>query len=378
MRQRLREEPYASAARAAWRTSSAEGVLARFIAGPAFVDVIAQHGLGSINVDDQNFLEFAFARHVGSHRLIDNEVTGLASRLQMATPPVVGAYDPTLLYEERMLGQLHDNATIDPRVESPPRSLVKFGQVVARVSRGQYADALKAWQALERSPRSYGEGALLVEMIARTGGAGLLESLTRIGDPSERELLRGIWLAKRRETPAAVEALEHGFRLAREDAWIRMAIMIGALQTAIELSVRDPIVSRRFAEALAQPFAAEGFREARVRSFVQTSRASRDPKLCVQNLDRLGRLPKESLFLETQAACYRDAGDPRATAAEIELGALLLPSKTFGSNIPSPPGPAKSPPVPPQPAMVLPDAGDEDARSSVARGGGPDASPDAR
>ena len=52
---------------------------ARFVARSELVDLIAEAGLGVVNHDDQNVLEFAFARHVGNHGQLDGGIRSFRS-----------------------------------------------------------------------------------------------------------------------------------------------------------------------------------------------------------------------------------------------------------------------------------------------------------
>jgi spermidine synthase len=64
--QRIGQEPYRSALMAAWRMHSVEGVLAHYVANPAFSRAMAQSaGAYAVNTDDRNILEFALARAIG-------------------------------------------------------------------------------------------------------------------------------------------------------------------------------------------------------------------------------------------------------------------------------------------------------------------------
>src|SRR6266568_3762291 len=70
LRARIREEPFATALRGAWRVEDLEGVLARFVAGPALAKQMRAAGQ-EVNSDDRNPLEFAFARTLSRSGLFD-------------------------------------------------------------------------------------------------------------------------------------------------------------------------------------------------------------------------------------------------------------------------------------------------------------------
>ncbi len=346
IRARLREEPFRSASAAVWNTASVEGVLARFIARPEFVDVIAHEQLGVVNHDDQNVLEFAFARHVGRHVNLEDDVRSLAARLHLDLPSVTGAYDLALLYEERMLAQLHDHATIDPNVEHPSPELIAFGRMLNRFQDNNYTAALKAWEALGRGePRSYHEARLVTEAFARTGDERFAAASGRLGTiGAETDLLRGIWLLRRKQMDEGVAALEQGFVGARKDPWVRVSVIIRAIQVARETGATDPAAARRLAAAVSRPFAVESYRQPRVDAYVALAHDSRDPKLCVEAIDAVSPISMERSLHMTRVRCYRAANDPRLASAEEELGLLLSFSRPFGADIKTPPRASNAPP----------------------------------
>lgn len=336
LRERLREEPFATAAREVWKTRSVEGILARFVAEPRFTDVLVKEELGTVNRDDQNFLEYAFARNVGRPVRIDRELRALAIRLGLDRPPTKGAYDHDLVVEERMLSQYLDRVTIDPFIERPPPDIVGFGRALGRFGSDRYTEGARAWTELGREPRSYHETLILAEAFARIGDERLPSLLPAVGNVAEREMLHGIWLARKDQPAEARGALERGFVLLRRDPWARMSVFIKAAEVSLQLGADDPAVAQSFATILAEPFAAEAFRSPRVEAWIGHARTSGDPKLCVDAIDRLGPLPMNINFYKARADCYARTNDPRTAAAEAELGHLVSFTLPFGAGIPSP------------------------------------------
>jgi hypothetical protein len=68
LRRRIASQPYHDALRFAWHVDSLEGFMARRIAGADLAKKIHALPLKTINTDDQNHLEFDFARSVGTVR----------------------------------------------------------------------------------------------------------------------------------------------------------------------------------------------------------------------------------------------------------------------------------------------------------------------
>src|SRR4029453_8299404 len=67
LREKITQEPYRSALARIWRGTELEGFLAHPFATPTFPRAVMQaEAKGAVNTDDQNFVEFGFARSVGT------------------------------------------------------------------------------------------------------------------------------------------------------------------------------------------------------------------------------------------------------------------------------------------------------------------------
>lgn len=347
IRDRLSVEPYRTAARAVWKTTSAEGVLAHFVAGPAFVDMLADQRLGLINTDDQNFLEFAFARNVGNRQVVATELHQLVARLGFDQPDTVGTFDPSLLGEEQVMAKVLYKIPISPGRGAPP-ALTAFARSMWHLHNDDFAGGLAAWSALNRTPRSHHEAMLVASAAALTGDERA-ESLVPDGSTAaERDLLRAHSLLRKNMRDQAVDHFERGFVGARKDPWIHIPTMLVSLRAAVQLADRDPAVARRFTLAVSEPFAVDSFRSARVDAYLRLARLTDDPKLCVGAVDSNEPLPMGHLFYETRVFCYRQANDARLPAAEEEFAHLLSFTRPFGADIPTPPSAKKNgpPPIP--------------------------------
>lgn len=355
MRERLKQEPYATAALSAWRTRSVEGILSHFVANASFTELLAQQQLGVVNHDDQNLLEFAFARNVGRHTRVDFEIKRLAARLELDRPVVKGEYDEGLVIEERMLTQILNQDPVDPFVPNPPRRVLEFGRALARFQRGDWTGGLRTWNALGRTPRGYHEIPIVAEGLARAGDPRAPAFIEGVASTAEQELLRAIYTARAGGGPDTEEEitgmLEKGFALMRTDPWVRGSTSGEALQLALRLGARNPGRASRLSKALAEPFSVDALRRKRLNARVALARWSRNPQLCIEALEASAPLPLERMLYETRVVCYREVNDPRLPEAERELAKLLGYELTFGSGIPSPPPPVpKAGPAPEDPS----------------------------
>ncbi len=335
IRELLKTEPYASAARAAWQTDSVEGVMARFFADYSFVDVLANQNLGLLNTDDQNFLEFAFARNVGVHRGVVGELKKLARKVDGEKPRVKGAFDSQIVDEERLHADLtNHNRPLAPPGASP--ALAGYAQALELMNNDDYLGFIRAWADLKREPRSAFERTLLANALARAGDDQVEVLLSAEARTADRELLRGVWLIHRAERKAeALDALERGFMALRTDPWAYPRTALVALKVVVDTGMTDRAVAHRFAGVLSAPFSVEVFRSARLDAASRLARASGDAKLCIDIVDSIESLPFSKDLLETRVACFEQANDPRLAAARADFARIQAFTLPFGADVPS-------------------------------------------
>lgn len=327
---------YARATQSVWRTASAEGVLAHFVGNQNLSNLIVDRGLGGVNTDDQNLLEFAFARSVGAKRSVDVELIELARRLRMDRPDVVGKVDFRLVGEERSLFRQADGGPPSPSDARGPG----IGPVIAAFGGGRHAAALETWKGLKRKPdESMGESAIVAECAARVGADEDVSLIDR-APARDRGILQAIWLA-RHGNPAATSALVGVFHAARTDPWLRPHLLEAALSLAGEIAPTDPLLGRALYDALKEPFAVEAHRTARLTAAAKIATNLPDAALCVEAVEELEPPPLTRAALELRVRCYRRAGHPRAAAAEADLVQLMALEAPFGASIPSPPPPTR-------------------------------------
>jgi spermidine synthase len=344
LRTMVATEPYARAARSVWRTASAEGVLAHFIAGSRLSDMLVEHALGAVNTDDQNFLEFAFARGLGRRRSVDADLIDLSRRLRASTPENVGNVDWDRVRDERWLSQ----QALGGLLSSPADKEPVIRPMIASFEEGHYDVALKTWKSLERGGHeAFGEAAIVAECAARSGSdedAALID----LAPLPDRHVLRAIWQARHHD-PTTAATLVAAFTAARTDPWLRPHLLAAAMSLAREIAKADPRLARALYDATKEPFAVEAQRELRLATAAEIAAGLPDPAVCVEALEKLEPPPADREVLVLRARCYRRANHPRAAAAEDDLVQLLEREAPLGAAIPTPPGAPGAPAPPPPP-----------------------------
>jgi spermidine synthase len=336
LRARVHEEPFVSAAGLVWRTDSLEGILSHFVAHDGLVGAVASERLGAVNTDDQNLLEFAFARSVGHRRRVDTDLTALARRLGQDRPnlssPASVEWDRVL--EERWFFQELEHTALDPPLASHPE--VHLAAVLDLYRSGRCEEVLAAWAKLSREPRSRGEAVMLADCAARAGNAGEVARIEAIPYAVERDVLRALVATRHGELAGAAEALTRAFVAARTDPWVRPNVLQAGLDLAATLGASDPRFSRQLYIVLKEPFSVESLRDQRLITAARAAAATRDAALCVEALAPLEPPPLDEKILQTRAACYTKMGHPLATKAVEDLSAFAQHDRSFGSSIPTP------------------------------------------
>ncbi|HEY8073316.1 MAG TPA: fused MFS/spermidine synthase [Labilithrix sp.] len=345
IRTRIAMEPFSRGAAAAFHTDVAEGVLAHFVANGKLADVLVERGMGGTNTDDQNLLEFAFARSVGMRKNLSEDVWDLAERLHVDRPAMIGEVDWERVHDQRWLFRDFADAPPVPALAARPNA--ELGPFLARYESGAFPLALKAWEKLGREPSSLHERAIVAELAARVGEGKDVELLDGMHEPAAHDLLLAVWLGRHGDGARAVESLRSGFARLRTFPWVQHKVVASGIALAVEIATREPRFAPALYDALREPFAVEWARDERMAAAARIATLAHDDA-CVDAFDALEPVPWNSAVLSARARCLANAKDPRADAAQADLVAFLDHHASFGATIPTPkPQTPPSPPAPP-------------------------------
>jgi spermidine synthase len=303
---RLADEPYASASALVWNTTSPEGLLAHFVGDNHLTDAVLASGLGAVNTDDQNLLEFAFARSMGSTQRVDLELPALSRRLGFDRPAVTRAISWDRVVEERWSFQAQTSAPFDPPIAA--RRDLPFGRVVEAYEGQRWSEVLSTWAALGRAFPSYAEAVMLADAAAHAGAPDEEARVSALPSATEREVLHAASALRGHNNAAAVEALELAFGAARREPWPRSEVLRRGLEMATGIAEHDGRFARRLYDALREPFVVERLREARAIAALRAALATGDSALCVEALEPLEPPPIDEKILSARAACYAKTG----------------------------------------------------------------------
>jgi len=298
IRQRLAIEPYRSAAHAAWRVESAEGILSHFIGSEKLAQAAAA-GVEILNTDDRQVIEFSFARSLGRDLDLLNELVSTARRLSADRPTLVrGTFDWAAVAENRS-----SLAWI--------RTGTAKNDVARKYDAGDLAGALASWRTSAWTPVSSFDNAMLGHILANAGDDAALTYIDplRPWQPAEAEALTGLLLYRKGSVAGGATLMGKALVRYREDPWPMTQIM-KATMTATAETARDPNAAENALDALSRPYSAYILEESRGRAFLAAAWEARKcgPSTLTALREYEPNVPWTASVLQIRAVCYNAAG----------------------------------------------------------------------
>jgi spermidine synthase len=350
LRTRVTQEPYRRALSVAWKTDSAEGVLARFVGHPRLAAALAENQEALVNTDDLSFMEFAFARSVG--RPMDFAVGHLfdAARKLKADRPEVerGTVDWDRVELERVLISLEGGSKPAPPPAGANQELRRRHAFVEAYIRNDQAAALRLWREGRWEPHGPAEQILLAHVLASVGDEAALALLERLREtaPFESEALLGRLRLRQGRLPEATEALERAFSRLREAPWGFRPVAHGVFDNVRMVAARDATLGRRLYSAMEQPFSNDALRDQRLFTRLELAMLVDARGLCAEAFAAIGPHPSWTRpFLEERARCYTATGHPLRAQAQADLEDFLSEESTSLWDLDTPELPPSGLPV---------------------------------
>jgi spermidine synthase len=327
LRARIASEPFKSALAVAWRTTSLEGFLARFLAGPALAQAIAATG-ATVNTDDENVVEFGFARGMATAQPGLEVIRQAARARGEDRPQVTGDVDWARVADEQELVRTSENVPPLARPELDPAAQHRLAAETKYLQR-DLAGALAEWKRQDAAPRSITELELVALGLAHVGDDTLPDVLAQLRafDAVEGDMVDAVraLAGDRNDDAAAVTALVRAFITCRTDPWASKPMFEQAFGAAIALAQKQPAYAARLYRALAEPFAVRTFDEDRQEAALRVAAATQDPATCVHAAHALEPdFPWRGDLLAIRRDCYAAADDPLAEAAAREAAEEAL------------------------------------------------------
>lgn len=326
LRERVRAEPFRSVLPRTGLVSDAEGVLSRFLAGDAVVRAIGAAGAVPVNTDDDNVLEYAFARHVGvGDGMLSVRLAELTQARGLARPAVRGAVDWRRVDELRGRAWLVVGGGKAPDLPLPDAGTRARAQAFAAGCSGDLVRAGRLWFSQgDTAPHDVVESFALGQILAQQKderALALASELGREGFGAEEHVIRGRYLSAKGKPSEALDEVLLAIAALRNSALPLCDASRQAVELVLMLGTREPTLAARGARALLEgPLAAYNYEGRRSEVAQQLAFLSAEPALCVAALGRNLELPRWQLrFLSARAECLERANHPLAGRARSDL-----------------------------------------------------------
>jgi spermidine synthase len=342
---RLGGEPYREALASVWRTDSLEGLLSHHVATPDFARLLAQGEGIRLNTDDQNVVEFGFARSVGRRSTRGRELRQLAAERHQDRVAIDGQVNWARVDDEAAAfsaAEGYEPAPVPLATAEQRQRLTALGLY----TQGRIRDALTAWRAQPQAPVGITETQLVAEGLAEVGDESALPlaaALQRRSETEAQAIVARLRMRQLRFADAAT-ALEASFAAYRQGPWAPATFMMRTLTLAQEFPKKERSEIARVFAALASPFAASLLQEARLAARYRLATAL-PVEACVEAVEAYEPFfPWRREMLKLRATCYTATEHPRAAQARDELAELLASEPAFMSDgLPSAPNPQANP-----------------------------------
>ncbi|MBL0193636.1 MAG: fused MFS/spermidine synthase [Myxococcales bacterium] len=316
---RLQEEPYLTASRYVWGGSSVEVFLSHFIARDELAKQLLQQS--RINRDDQNILEFSYARSVGASVSLAMDASRLSQNLGWHRPRVVGPVDWARVDDSWLLYRLSRGEPAPPwRVPNPTPRDAALHRLYRAVQTAPSAEVLRDWSAAGIAQPTYLERLLVARAAAKSATLepAAFEEYVKDLEPATASGLRALSAAKRKDTPRAIEELVRGLHGVRSSPWVNLVVLERMLQLAVELANERPEVADKLYEAVKTRFPLSPMERQRSIASLRLAMLMKNDA-CAEVFDAMGGpAPWDDEYLLAQRDCFKRTRPAKADAAEAE------------------------------------------------------------
>lgn len=322
LRRRLREAPFAEAMAVAWRVFDLEGFFSHYVARDSLARAIARQERGVVNSDDQNRMEFGFARSVGHSALFQSDdLRQLARVRQEDRPAVEGELDWASVDRQRQSTLTAEGVAAPAGSSLPEQQRANAHQ---HYTEGRLGEVRDAWLAGPWEPEGPLEIVMVGEALADGGDSRAVSYAARLRDfqPAESDAILARYLWTQQKWDDCFLASASALTRYRSDPWALVPVMRRLLAVVEDLPARDRRLAARGCELLASPFSVALLDEERALARIALCRQV-DPFNTVEAFRPMEpNVPWEAELLEARAQAYAAASDPRSGQARAELDAF--------------------------------------------------------
>jgi spermidine synthase len=324
LRERLARPTYRRAMQTAWRATDLEGFLARYVAGPEFIQSVIKDGSVPLNTDDRNRLEYGFARTVGK-KLTGFSITELrsaAAEMSAHRPQITnGEANWDLVEDERTAMHVIQREKV-PEGSDWTESHRQRAEALSLIRRGKFTEALEEWSKQPRGPQQFTETSLLAFAHASLGQTEKAEPLIKALSPLAPVEAKGIEAVMHYHSKAydqAEKALEETMLGLQDDPWGMDLQVDAVLVMPFQLAQHDRSKADAMLKLMLPPLAGLKLHERRKGLTCNVANLANPTALARSIEDFEPHVPWTKPFLELRLRAYAKSGHPLVGIAERDL-----------------------------------------------------------
>ncbi len=320
IRQRLSEEPFRTPSRYVWGGNSVEVFLSHFIATDELAKALVP--MAPVNRDDQNFLEFSYARTVGAGTSLSAEASRLSKNLGWYRPRVTGRVDWDRVDDHWRLYRItRQEGAPNWRFENPTPARVALHKAYMGIgTNAKSTEVAAAWNAAQITEPTYLERLAVARTLARGKmDPAAFADFVRDLEPGAAAALRGQQAFQRGDRDTALRELLASFAIAHESPWVAVPVLERALELALQVSNAKPESSTALYEALKTPFLLNSLDARRRQILMRLSMAIQAP-VCAEVFRAYGEgVPWDGEYLLARRDCAKRWAPDMSSRAEADL-----------------------------------------------------------
>ena len=332
LRQRLSQEPFQSAMRAAWRADGLEEFLGHYVGNVRVSQQMRNLQPWPLNTDDRTVIEFAFARSVSATNVFHSPSFRAAAHVAGCDRPTIDEENvdwnrvrETQISSLVMLGS--SESTRDLLTDDARHRAAAF----VKYSTGDLVGAIEHWRAQPAEPQTVAQLALVAECLAEIGDSAATKYIEQLSEilPLEAQAIRAQLLIRQGRWADAAKLLKDFLQATRHNAWPDQSLIRRSFARAEVIATKMPSkeAAKNFYDILSTPLAVwncDADRLARLITFgllLDDGKAGKYTAAALKPFE--SSVIWQRKFLELRKSCYQNIQDARATAAANDLDSFV-------------------------------------------------------
>lgn len=321
LRQRLSEKTIQEGLNLGWRVNDIEGLIAHYVCGDATIDTLLKEHADLLNEDDQNFLEYAFAKTVGkTTRFSIQDLHLLAMKTQDDSPVSIGKLNRETIAQRRLAMHLHLGGAIPKVKHLSDTQQIRAGAYNLYLMK-RYSEAAERFKELDIDKTCSIESMVYAHSLAEAGlpiPDDILQVINQ-HNKTETAAINAIAYFQQRQIDKALEGILITLKRLQSNPWGSPELLDSVLRKAVALSDVDDRTALPIYKQLDQPFSMYRLENKRliVRYIVSEKLETEHIVEALKSLEP--HIPWKGWLLESRAKAYAAEQHPLTEKAKRDL-----------------------------------------------------------